>query len=623
MFSTNRYRTVILVALAVLVSTLSITGCEDQLLTQTPRGKLTDPSFFEKPEHAVQATNATYSILRDFNVHSFPWIGMTDITSDDADKGSTPSDNAEMLALDNFTFSSSNGLIEGPWDSYYQGIFRANLAINGIPNIEGMDENMSQRLIGENKFLRAYFYFFLVRAYGGVPLLLENLDASDSFQVPRSSKEEIYSQIEKDLTEAISALPLKSEYAASDLGRATKGAAQALLAKVHLFQDEYEDAGQMANAVINSGEYSLYPDYQGIFSEAGENSSGSIFEVQAVALEEGGGGTPYSVVQGVRGTPNLGWGFNNPSDDLLQAYEAGDPRMESTVMFVYETLPSDENVVHDNLNMFDERYNQKSFIPVDNPGGNFNGGSNIRRIRYSDILLVAAEAAYQNGEEERARELANQVRERARGNYSATLGIQAEALSSLAADSLGVSDATGSPVVRYVTSGSPAAEAGITSFNFGIAEQNENVYLFNNVDIIESINGNSMNSMQDYRDFRESLSAGQTAVVVIQRITESYNESSGQVERSSQTVQATVTAEELLPDITASGDALLDAVWHERRVELAMEQHRFFDLRRQDRAGEVLRAVGKDFQDGKHELFPIPQAEVDLSGLEQNPGYSN
>src|SRR5699024_9424470 len=148
---------------------------------------------------------------------------------------------------------------------------------------------------------RAYYYFFLVRAYGGVPLVLENMEVGEDFTVPRSSAEEIYTQIEQDLQNAASVLPLKSEYAASDLGRATQGAAQALLARVHLFQDEFEDAERLAREVIDSGEYSLYPDYEEVFTQQGENSSESIFEVQTVALETGLGGTQYSQVQGVRG----------------------------------------------------------------------------------------------------------------------------------------------------------------------------------------------------------------------------------------------------------------------------------------------------------------------------------
>lgn len=617
MISKSSYHFILITALTGIVFAALIAGCEDSLLDQEPRGELTDPSFFQTEEHAIQATNATYEQLRAFNVHSFPWIGMTEIASDDASKGSTPSDNPEMLAIDNFTFDATNSLFLTPWEAYYQGIFRANLAINGIPNIEEMDETLRNRLIGENQFLRAYYYFFLVRAYGGVPLVLENMEVGDDFTTPRSSAEEIYTQIEQDLQAAISVLPLKSEYAASDLGRATQGAARALLARVHLFQDEFEDAERLAREVIDSGEYSLYPDYDEIFTQQGENSSESVFEVQTVALETQLGGTQYSEVQGVRGNPNLGWGFNNPTQDLLNAYEAGDPRLEPTVLFVHEILPSEEDVVHDNPNMIDERYNQKVFIPISNPGGNANGGSNIRRIRYSDVLLMAAEATYRNGNENDARNFLNQVRERARDGRTATLGLHVEPLSDLLADTLGLTAEQPAAFIRFVTEGSAGTDAGLQSFDFELTAD-DNVILVNSIDIIQAVNGTAVSGPEDFYSEMEGVSAGQTVTVDILRATQTYDEA---LNTTTENIQATVTAEELLPDVTASGQALLDAIWHERRVELAMEQHRFFDIVRQGRAAELLTEQGKSFEEGTNEIYPIPQDEVDLSGLEQNEGY--
>lgn len=470
-------------------------SCEDYL-EKEPLGRLSSVSFFTTSQHAVQATNATYNQLRNFGVHVFGFIGMTDIVSDDADKGSTPSDSNDQIELDNLTYGPGNGLIRGAWQGYYRGIDRANKAINNIPAIE-MDETLRARLVGENKFLRAYFYFFLVRAYGDVPLITETLEPSEYLQ-ERTPASEVYAQIVQDLTDAIAVLPEKSEYAAEDLGRATKGAARGLLAKVYLFLEDYANAERYALEVINSGEYALYPDYSGIFLREGENSSESVFEVQAVALEAGGGGTQYNEVQGVRGTPNLGWGFNRPSDALLAAYEAGDPRRDATVLEVGEELPDGSAVVEDNPQIEGERYNQKAWQP-EYPGGNNNGPGNIRRLRYADVLLIAAEAANELGKPGEALPYLNSVRERARGG-----------------------------------------ESGI------------------------------------------------------------------------------------LPDVTTNDQGeLREAIWHERRVELALEQHRFFDIIRQGRAATLLEAQGKNFVVGKHEVFPIPQTEIDLSAkrLSQNDGY--
>ena len=132
---------------------VGLAGCDDFLSTE-PRGQLTTAQYFTTQQHAVEATNATYSHLRDWSVHVFSWIGMTDIASDDANKGSTPADAADQLAMDDLAWDAGNGNFSTTWNGYYQGIYRANQAITNIPDIE-MDEALQARLIGENKFLRA------------------------------------------------------------------------------------------------------------------------------------------------------------------------------------------------------------------------------------------------------------------------------------------------------------------------------------------------------------------------------------------------------------------------------------------------------------------------------------
>jgi len=293
-------------------------------------------------------------------------------------------------------------------------------------------------------------------------------------------------------------LPEKSEYSSDNLGRATKGAARGLLARVHMTLGNWDLVDQYTSAIINSGEYSLYPDFAELFTLEGENSSESVFEVQNEAYEEGGGGSQYNQVQGVRGTPNLGWGFNRPSDDLIRSFERGDPRREITILRPGEPLPDGSDIIQDNPNIVNERYNQKAWVPQ-HPGNRGNGPGNIRLIRYADVLLMAAEALNENGNPNQALVYLNMVRERARG--------------------------------------------------------------------------------------------GNTAV---------------------------------LPDITTTNTSELRlAIWRERRSELAMEQHRWFDLVRQGRVVEVMSAHKPNFTPGKHELLPIPQAEIDVSGtLTQNPGYN-
>src|SRR5205809_4444785 len=317
-------------------------GCD--FLSTEPKGVLTTENFFKTSDQAVAATNATYNMLREWQVHVFSWLGLTDIVSDDATKGSTPGDASILGHFGNLTFDPGNVAFAVPWAGYYEGVYRANVAIQHIPDVT-MDATLKARLIGENKFLRAYYYFFLVRAFGGVPLFTQPL-TPDQFIQPRATADEVYALIEQDLQDASAVLPTKLQYAAADVGRATKGAAQGLLAQVYLYRKDYAHALAYADSVIASGDYGLYPDYAGIFAASGENSSESVFEVQA-AMNPGGGCQPnegctnvqYAEVQGVRGTPNIGWGFNTPSADLEAAYEPGDPRLEATILYPWKLIP--------------------------------------------------------------------------------------------------------------------------------------------------------------------------------------------------------------------------------------------------------------------------------------------
>lgn len=480
----------------VVLTILLLSGCSG-LLDKKPLGQLTSDNFFETEEQAIWAVNAIYNHLRDWQVHVFSYIGLTDIISDDADKGSTPTDANFLLDIDDFSFDPGNIAFSSVWTGYYQGVYRANLVIAEVPEMEVIEPELQQRLLAEAKFLRAYFYFNLVRWFGDVPLITRPLEP-DEYKQGNTAASDIYQLIISDLNEAINALPSRSDQASEDQGRATKGAAQSLLAKVHLTLGEFGASRDLLEEVIQSGEYALLDNYGTIFLPEGENSAEIIFEVMTVALETGGGGSQYNEVQGVRGTPNLGWGFNRPSDDLVSAYETGDPRREATILYVGEVLPDGSDVVQDNPNILNERYNQKAWVP-DHAGGNENGPGNIRLMRYADVLLMAAETWNETGNSEKAKEYLNAIRSRARRN---------------------------NPFI--------------------------------------------------------------------------------------------------LPDITVSDqDVLRQLIWDERRVELAMEQQRWFDLLRQGQAASIMQAVGKGFEVGKHELLPIPQNEIDLSGglLQQNAGY--
>lgn len=476
-------------------------ACED-FLEKPPQGQLTQSNFPLTASDALLATNAVYNTMRESNFNSglFP---LYDIMSDDANKGSNPDDAAASIGpFDRFQHVKTEPAILRWWNTLYKAIRRANVVIERVPTIS-MDETLRNRYVAEARFLRAAYYFDLVRAWGGVPMLV----STDPKILPRSSKDEIYNLIEDDLLFAITALPEKSQYNSSDIGRASKGAAKALLAKVYLCRGNFTEAAAYALEVINSGEYNLEADFDNANSVNGEQGVESVFEVSSYG-EEGleNGGNQYGNVQGVRGTPNRGWGFNRPTLSLRNSFESGDPRLESTVIFLGEVLDGvsisgdgitpDASVDSHGQNEI-ECYNQKVWTPGNTVPPSF--GHNRRFIRFSDVLLMAAEALNENNNAAQALVHLNRVRQRAReGNNS------------------------------------------------------------------------------------------------------------------------------ILPDITVTNkDQLRDIILQERRVELALEGHRFWDLVRTNKATAILGPLG--FVAGKHELLPIPQTEIDLTqgALDQNPGWEN
>jgi hypothetical protein len=264
--------------------------------------------------------------------------------------------------------------------------------------------------------------------------------------------------------------------------------------------------------------------------------------------------------------------------------------------------------------MVDDRYNKKAFAPSDHAGDRGNSPVNIRRIRYSDVLLIAAEASYRTNNETDARGYLNDVRERARVGNINTLGLIPEDMAPLVESSLDVEGFDSRVFVRFTNNGGPADAAGIEPFAHSFKRGRPVADL---MDVITSVNGTVVTSRAEFLDAVNQLTAGSAIPVDIIRIEMDGN---GQTNTE---MTLNVDVEELLPDVTAGGQGLLDAIWQERRVELAMEQKRWFDLIRQGRAAEVMQELGINFEAGKHELFPIPTNEIDLSNgmLEQNPNW--
>ncbi|MFW5707356.1 MAG: RagB/SusD family nutrient uptake outer membrane protein, partial [Bacteroidota bacterium] len=228
----------------------SLSSCED-FLDVPLEGEL--PVDYEREptaEEGFRYVSAVYAGLRNWGVSVFPYIGMFEITSDDADKGSTPDDAPSMIELDNYTHSPENDLFLSFWNDHYNVIGNANFAINTLLDLSFEDEEVRNPLLAEARFLRAFLYLRLNVAFGGVPLVDTTLTAEQFAQIPRSSKQEVYDFIESDLLFAIEHLPLV--YPMDEAGRATKGAARALLARSYMYQERWAEVKSQTDEIIFS-----------------------------------------------------------------------------------------------------------------------------------------------------------------------------------------------------------------------------------------------------------------------------------------------------------------------------------------------------------------------------------
>jgi hypothetical protein len=473
-----------------------VTAC-DEFLDVPTQARPPVEEFWQSEEDATKSVNAIYGNLRGWTNVAFAPIALESMGSDETEKGSSPSDATFMNTFDNFTATSTQGQILEFWRGRYQDINLCNQALDNIPAIT-MNEPLKARYLAEAKFVRAYAYFRLVRAFGDVPLRLNVPAEPSEFNIPRTSKDLVWAAIEQDLSDAAAVLPVS--YTGADVGRATKGAALALHAKAAMYQAKWSNVLSLTNEVMGLG-YALFPDFQAMFRTNNENNSESVFEIQAALIpgNPGASNSQYSQVQGVRGSAGGGWGFNVPTQELVDAFEADDPRLDATIIFRGETTPQGDAIPPTGDN---PRYNQKSYVPFGMRVTGFTEGcqQNIRVIRYAEVLLMNAEA---NNE----------------------LGNTAAALASL-----------------------------------------------------EAVRARA----------RALASDPSTA----------------------------------LPEVTTTNqDELRQAIWHERRVELAMEFDRYFDVIRQGRAATVFGPKG--WTANKNEVWPIPQNEIDLSSgvLVQNPGY--
>ena len=412
---------------------LLFTGCRDYL-TEIEPGTTLLGDFFTSTAAAEQNITGCYvPLMWEYNnTYLSEWF-IGDIVSDDALKGGgSTTDMADAYDMENWRTTSQNTLLLDFYRAQYQGIGRCNLAIKYVSNMEiGTDSiftpTMKNRLLGEAHFLRAYYYFRLMRVFAGVPITTDVIDDSDRWGLDRSSVEQVYALILDDLTKANYMLPVRSAMKAEDLGRATKGAAQAMLLKVNLYMASpywnkqlsqapatyFAAAKQWGDSIIFSGEYSLCPNYEDNFTLAGENGQESVFEIQYTEVpwgDYGDGNDPskFGYTAGsftqilMRSRSSLiggGWGFDHPTQNLYDEFEPTDIRRDVAILNPVDSLIETPSVeIYLGSRYLNNKYGMYR-DPADQGGGYgkwslhaSRGPLNNRQIRYADVLLMLAEA---------------------------------------------------------------------------------------------------------------------------------------------------------------------------------------------------------------------------------------
>ncbi len=420
--------------------------------------------------------------------------------------GESATDVIGIQEVDDMTHTTTNSQLRDVWGWMFAGVNRANFILEFQDKTEFAGK---EEILAQARFLRAYYYFELVKWFGDVPLVVDKRFLfGDQFNVDRTPKAEVYTQIEIDLMYAADNLT----YTASQQGRVTKGAAQALLGKVYLYQDKFPEASAVLDNLILNGPYDLVTDYNSIFEHAGENGIESVFEVQynddqgasfdCLQCSEGNVAVGFSGVRSYVATPDSsgdifssGFSFNVPVQEAVDAFEADDLRKDVAILDI-DAWATQTGITYgtgyEHTGFFNRKYIPRKRSDTAAGDRNLTNPNNYRAIRFADVLLMAAEAFNRgNIDDSKAQNYLNRVRERA----------------------------------------------------FGDAMHN----------------------------------------------------------------------------VSSSGSNLTNDIYNERRVELLGEGHRFFDLVRTGRATSEING----FVSGKHEVFPIPLIEIQLTGNRwtQNPNY--
>ena len=488
----------------LLICILIIFSCNDDFIDVQSKDQNSEDYFNTEADYQ-DALVAAYDGLQWTYVN----VMLGEIASDNTlCGGESATDVIGFQEIDDMIHTPNNSNLRDIWTWMYGAVNRANFILEFQDKTDFANKN---NVIGQARFLRAYYNFELVKWFGDIPMEVDKrIQFGDQFTIDRTPKAEVYALIEEDLKYAIDNLP----YVQNEAGRVTKGAAQALLGKAYLFQDKFTEAAQVLEDVINNGPYDLVTatrDVEGltifpIFENDYENNVESVFEIQYTDKEGAGFGclqcSEGNVAVGFNGIRNYtgptfdsGFSFNVPTQEMVDEFEDGDDIRKNTAILDINAWADQTgatfNTGYEHTGYFNRKYIARKG-DLNTGDANLTNPNNYRAIRFSDVLLMAAEALNRGGiSDTRAQSYLNRVRRRAFGDTA--------------------------------------------------------------------------------------------------------------------------------HDVTATGSDLTNAIYHERRVELVGEGHRFFDLVRTGRAAQAI----DGFTTGKNEVFPIPLIEIQLAGNRwaQNPGY--
>lgn len=404
---------------AFLLSLGLLGSCTSKFLEESPSDQITDANFYKTQNDAIQAVNAAYSELTKEGQYNAALWGMDMGADISTTGGGGGSDGIEYTQLDDYNIPSTNFVCQRLWQGSYIALQRANIVLQKVPLITGMDPAIQKRCLGEAQFIRAKMYFDLVRAYGDIPLYTAPPVGLDQVNIARSPQADVYKVIVSDLTAAVGNLP--ASYSGADLGRATKWAAQGLLAKVYLTMGDKANAVTQAQAVIDNSGKTMWANYGDNFVVANENNNAkeSLFEVQFTngrnQYDRNNVGSAmnqfFAPRRGGLVPAGDGYGFNVPEPDFVAGYAAGDTRKAVTVWVPGDVSPNG-SIQPANLPGSPFGYDcKKWFVGMVNTNI-WDSPQNVPVLRLAEMYLIVAEG---KGATADGFEALNKVRRRAFG----------------------------------------------------------------------------------------------------------------------------------------------------------------------------------------------------------------